>query len=244
MIIMLNRSGKVTVIRFMSNSNNSIVLKLYKDGMVVCVNEEQPFEKIKGAVIEKFKKSEGFFHGATPHIGFKGIALEKEQCDEIINEISEIFGSEVTLWEEPDAMTQTTEEKVKEALNVDKVIEKALKLDVDNERTKFYKKTLRSGQLLESEGHIVIVGDVNPGAEVIAVGNIFVMGCVKGTVHAGAKGDREAIVTALNLSPTQLRIADIITRPPDGDSYSAILPEIAYIKDDKIFIEDFLQKRK
>ncbi len=228
----------------MANNSNSVVLKLYKDGMVVCLNEEMPFNDIKSAVIEKFKKSESFFQGAIPHVGFKGITLKKEQYDEIISELTEIFGSEVTLWEVPENLEQPTEEKMNKNLCVDKIVENALKIDVDNESTKFYKKTLRSGQLLESDGNIVIVGDVNPGAEVIAVGNIFVMGCVKGTVHAGANGDREAIVTALNLSPTQLRIADIITRPPDGDSYSAILPEIAYIKDDKIFIEDFLQKRK
>lgn len=228
----------------MTNNNNSVVLKLYKDGMVVCLNEEMPFNELKNAVIEKFKKSESFFQGAIPHVGFKGITLQKEQYDEIISELTEIFGSEVTLWQVPENLEQPTEEKMNKNLTVDKIVENALKIDVDNESTKFYKKTLRSGQLLESDGHIVIVGDVNPGAEVVAVGNIFVMGCVKGTVHAGANGDREAIVTALNLSPTQLRIADIITRPPDGDSYSAILPEIAYIKDDKIFIEDFLQKRK
>lgn len=228
----------------MINNSNAVVLKLYKDGMVVCLNEDMPFSEIKSAVIEKFKKSEGFFQGAVPRVGFRGIALKDEQYDELIRELSDIFGSNVTLWVNPDAITQSTEEKVKKSLSVDKIVEKALKIDVDSEQTKFYKKTLRSGQLLESEGNIVIIGDVNPGAEVVAVGNIFVMGCVKGTVHAGAEGNREAIVTALNLSPTQLRIADIITRPPDGDNYSAIMPEIAYIKDDKIFIEDFLQKRK
>ena len=126
----------------------------------------------------------------------------------------------------------------------EQAISNALKIDVDNEFTKFYKKTVRSGQLLESDGHIVILGDVNPGAEIVAAGNIFVMGTIKGTVHAGAKGNREAVVAGLNLSPTQLRIADIITRSPDGDSNTALSPEIAYIKGDRIIIEDFLQKKK
>jgi septum site-determining protein MinC len=71
------------------------------------------------------------------------------------------------------------------------------------------------------------------------------MGTVKGTVHAGAKGNREAIVAALNLSPTQLRIADVITRSPDeDDTLHGEAPEIAYIKDNRIFIEEILQKRK
>ena len=72
----------------------------------------------------------------------------------------------------------------------------------------------------------------------------MVMGTIKGIVHAGSKGDRDAVVVALNLSPTQLRIADIITRAPDDDSKTDLNPEVAYIKDGQIFIEEFLQKKK
>ena len=76
-------------------------------------------------------------------------------------------------------------------------------------------------------------------------GNIVIMGSVKGTVHAGAKGNREAVVAALNLSPTQLRIADVITRSPDEDeTLHGVAPEIAYIKNHQIYIEEILQKRK
>lgn len=226
-------------------NSNSVVLKLYKDGMVVFVNEDMPFEQLKAAVVEKFIKSKEFFRGIAPCVGFKGVQLDERQCGELIRAISDALGSEVTLWNNPDTMEQTTEEKIKNAAeNADAAISNALKIDIDNEFTKFCKKTLRSGQLLESDGHIVILGDVNPGAEVVAAGNIFVMGTVKGTVHAGAKGNREVVVAALNLSPTQLRIADIITRSPDGYRNTELTPEIAYIKDDRIIIEDFLQKKK
>lgn len=213
--------------------------------MVVFINEEMPFEELKKAVTDKFVKSKDFFRGTAPHVGFKGINLETQACEEIIHAVSEALGTEVTLWKNPDTMEQTTEEKVKNAAeNAEQAIDNALKIDIDNEYTKFYKKTVRSGQLLESDGNIVILGDVNPGAEIVAAGNIFVMGTIKGTVHAGAKGNREAVVAGLNLSPTQLRIADIITRSPDGDLNNALSPEIAYIKDDRIIIEDFLQKKK
>lgn len=227
-----------------NNNGGAIVLKLYKDGMIVNINEEMPFAELRRAVADKFRKSGNFFQGVEPRVGFRGIALNEKQYKELIDDISEVIGNRATLWEDPAVMTQTTEEKVKQAQNTDEVLENALAIDVDNEYTKFYRKTVRSGQLLESEGHIVIIGDVNPGAEIVAAGNIFVMGNVKGTVHAGAKGNREAVVAGLNLSPTQLRIADIITRSPDGDVNRGLTPEIAYIKDDRIFIEDFLQKRK
>ncbi len=145
---------------------------------------------------------------------------------------------------EENTKDEITDEKTETIETPDQLLNAAMKIDVDCKYTKFYNKTLRSGQTLESEGHVVIVGDINPGAEVVAAGNIFVMGTVKGTIHAGAKGDTNAIAIALNLSPTQLRIADIIARSPDGEANNEIYPEIAYVKDDKIFIEDFLQKKK
>ncbi len=225
-------------------NDNAIMLKLYKEGMLVSVNEEMLFKDFKKAVSQKFKKSEDFFRGITPNVGFRGISLNEKQCEEIIREISNTLKCEVFLWENPLALEQTTEEKIKQAQNAEQALNAAFKIDIDDCMTKFYSKTLRSGQTLQSNGHAVIIGDVNPGAEVIAAGNIIVMGTVKGILHAGAKGDREAVVVALSLSPTQLRIADIISRSPDEDINLNLNPEMAYIKDNKIFIEDFLQKKK
>lgn len=223
----------------------SVVLKLYKEGMVVYIREEEmPFEEIKKLVSEKFKKSESFFKGLTLKVGFKGCALEKEQYMELISAISEVLECKAVWWENPQPTDAREEEISPEKLSGEQIADKAFRINLEDEHTKFYTKTVRSGQLLESDGNIVIIGDVNPGAELVATGNIVIMGTVKGTVHAGAKGNRDAVVTALNLSPTQLRIADVITRSPDDDEAHGLAPEIAYIKDNKIFIEEFLQKRK
>jgi septum site-determining protein MinC len=75
----------------------------------------------------------------------------------------------------------------------------------------FLTKTLRSGTRIEFPGHVVVVGDVNPGAEVVAGGNVVVWGRVRGMVHAGAKGNTSAYICALDLSPTQLRIAEEVS---------------------------------
>ncbi|MGE5391529.1 MAG: septum site-determining protein MinC [Deltaproteobacteria bacterium] len=96
---------------------------------------------------------------------------------------------------------------------------------------------LRSGQKLFSEGNVVILGDVNPGAEVIAGGNILIMGSLRGMVHAGAFGDETAMISAYRMNPTQLRIANHITRPPDGESVELSIPELARIRDGKVVIE-------
>ncbi len=220
-----------------------ITLKLYKNGMVVYVNDNTTYKEAKVALCEKFEQSKNFFKGVKK-IGFKGTPLTHEEYEKLAEKVSDILEDKVEVWENPETPEQTTEEKVKEAINAKQIFERAMSIDVEDEYTKFYKKTLRSGQLLESEGNVVIIGDVNPGAEVEAAGNIFVMGTVKGMVHAGKDGNNEAVVVALNLSPTQLRIGELITRPPEGVQKNYLSPEMAYIKDDKIFIEEFLQKRK
>ncbi len=228
----------------MENMQEAVALKWYKNGIVIHSNQDMEYADFQKAVEEKFEKSKSFFNGSSMKVGFKGKERSKEEYLQIIRYISTKFHCHFDLWDEPELPEHSTEEKMKTSAAKVDVISKALELEADENLTKFYKKTIRSGQLLKSDGHMVVLGDVNPGAELEAVGNIMVMGTVKGIVHAGSKGDRDAVVVALNLSPTQLRIADIITRAPDEDTKTDLNPEVAYIKDGQIFIEDFLQKKK
>ena len=92
---------------------------------------------------------------------------------------------------------------------------------------------------MEFDGSLVILGDVNPGAEVKATGNILILGALKGIAHAGCKGNTDAFVFALSLIPVQLRIGNIITRFPDGDSKVNRKPEYAYVEDGKIYVSPF-----
>ncbi|MCP4403599.1 MAG: septum site-determining protein MinC [bacterium] len=114
----------------------------------------------------------------------------------------------------------------------------------ENEETAFYLRgTVRSGQSLEFPGNIIILGDVNPGAYVIASGDIIVMGRLHGVVHAGAEGEERAVAIGMNFRPSQLRIAQYIARPPDeGPRSRKKRPqaEKAYIKDGVIVIEPLL----
>lgn len=125
------------------------------------------------------------------------------------------------------------------------------------------RRTLRSGQVIRHYGHVVVIGDVNPGAEIIATGDVVVWGRLRGMVHAGASGDQDALVCALQLAPTQLRIAEHIARPPDeevsgggkarrslrgrsgnarraslpGGGQDAIIPEVARVHEGHILVE-------
>ena len=108
-----------------------------------------------------------------------------------------------------------------------------------DEETILIRRTLRSGQKFYYSGNVVVMGDVNPGAEIVATGNIIVMGQLRGMVHAGAEGDDLAMVMAFRLQPTQLRIANHITRPPDDEVSGNYTPEIARIKNGVVTIESY-----
>jgi len=95
------------------------------------------------------------------------------------------------------------------------------------------RRTLRSGQSLRYPGHVVVIGDINPGAEVVAGGDIVVWGRVRGMVHAGALGDEGAVICALDLAPTQLRIAGYIAHSPEEHRRKPV-PEMASVRDGQI----------
>ncbi len=110
------------------------------------------------------------------------------------------------------------------------------------ERIHVVRGTLRSGAQVKHGGDIVLYGDINPGAEVLASGNITVFGSLKGMAHAGARGNEQAFILALDIRPTQLRIASFIAIPPENRSRRPAqqhLAEVAYLAGDRIVIEPF-----
>ena len=117
----------------------------------------------------------------------------------------------------------------------------------------FYRGILRSGQKIEVDGSFVILGDVNPGAQIIAGGNVVILGSLKGTVYAGFPADRNAIVAALNMEPMQIQIGDFIARSADADpkrgrkpvkkkKQSDLEPRMAFVDDGNICIEKIDRK--
>lgn len=103
-------------------------------------------------------------------------------------------------------------------------------------------KVIRSGQVLEITGDLLLIGDVNPGGTVKATGNIFIMGALKGVAHAGSEGNDEAVIAASVMKPSQLRISDCINRAPDHvpDEENRVM-ECAYISDSQQIVVDRLQ---
>jgi septum site-determining protein MinC len=103
------------------------------------------------------------------------------------------------------------------------------------------KRILRSGQRIHHDGSVALIGDVNPGAEIAAGGDVLVWGRLRGTVHAGASGNDQAIVCALALSPMLLRIGHYMARSPGGEARQPeaqpSVPEMAFVHDGQIVAE-------
>lgn len=195
---------------------DDIIFKGHKDRITIIFNDEKDFSQLQNDFEKKLDVSKNFFNSTkkTP-IEFKGINLSEEQSLKLLNSISDKTGIESSLF--------IPEKKLDD------------KIQNPNElKTTLHKNSLRSGQFIHYNGNVIILGDVNPGAEIIAYGNVIVMGTIRGLVHAGCNGNKNCIISALSLLPVQLRIANIITRLPDNEIVTK--PSYAYIDDDKLYI--------
>ena len=200
--------------------NDRIIIKGNKEGLNAIINIDKfgNFEEMLDALIEKLSKGKKFYKGSTLCITTKLSSLTEKDVESL----------KVVLFEDKDIKDKESESKIFNG--------------VYEGRTKFIRKTVRGGQCVDFQGNIVIVGDVNSGAEVYAGGNIIVLGSIKGNVYAGVGGNRKAIIAAFALQPEILKIGDIITISPD-DFEKPKYPEVAKVKDDAIIVEPYLTNK-
>lgn len=215
---------------------SNVIFKGMKDGLVIMLKEGPEFEELLKELEDKLASSVNFLKGINFPVKVGGRKLSPEEFNLVAQKVRDFVGLEIIV------ETEEIKDKTDLKKNDSQTELRSYFYGIDEGMTKFHKGTLRSGQIIKYHGNIVIIGDANPGSQIIASGNVVVLGTLRGIVHAGATGNREAVVVAFNLRPTQLRIADIITRPPEEFVTKAAMPEIAYIKDDIIVIEYYLPK--
>lgn len=219
-----------------------VVIKSNKYGLTVILDSQPDFETLRSAVAEKFAESKKFFKGAELAIAFEGRELTQDEQILLVQEMITQAGIKVPCIVDVDLAKETV---MKQAVE-------HMKNAPEFESTgdgKFYKGTLRSGQILESETSIIILGDVNPGATVVSKGNVVVLGSLKGSIYVGAAGNENTFVAALSMDPMQIRIADYIARnsdSPEKKDKKKLLkkkdkqdeqPMIAYVDAGNIYIE-------
>jgi len=218
-------------------------IKGTKDGLLISL-EDQDWSIAKKNLLEQITAKQEFFIGAQLilDVGNKILRTkEMKALREVLLEqkivLKGILSESMVTRNSAESMGLIT--KIGKSNTIDLESMKPLDTVMAGESAVFIHRTMRSGFKVAYHGHVVIVGDVNPGAEIISSGSIIVWGRLRGTVHAGAEGDETAIVCALDLSPMQLRIATkIATTPQDGQEPK---PEIARIKDNQIIAEPWQQ---
>lgn len=217
--------------------SQTVILKSNKYGINLILDKDVAFEQLLTDIIAKFEEADSFFKGAKMALSFEGRKLSQEEEYRIVEAISSHSTVSIICIIDNDELR---EQKVKEVIEAQEE-EAAIR------NGQFYKGTLRSGQLLECETSIVILGDVNPGAKIISRGNIVVLGSLKGNAYAGAGGNSMAFVAALEMDPVQIKIGDVIGRSADRALWEGgkkkkktepvVEPQVAIVKDDNIYIE-------
>lgn len=213
-------------------SEEKINFRGVNDGIYLVI-EGKNFDNIIKALDSKIKGRTEFYKGAKL-LAVKSDSLSNSEKLDLTYRLKYKYGFE--LGEESlldlikeDGFENTDE--IKEVFN--------------NCNTKFVNGTIRSGQLIEHDGSIVIIGDVNPGAVIHAKYNIIVLGSFRGVGYAG-EGDNRSVVAAYKLNPTQLKIADTMARSPDNkglEGHKQSLPEVARIINDELVIEPYLPNK-
>ena len=167
-----------------------------KDSIVLKIKEDATTNEILNELQEKLPDLKEFYKDEKTPILVTGKILKRFEIDSIQKMIQNIIKVKVD-FDSPRTLGLHD-------------IKRTFKKDIQISETKFYKGSIRSGQRLEFEGSIVIIGDVNDGAEVIAEDNIAILGSLRGMAHAGAKGNEKAIIAASIIEAPQIRIASKI----------------------------------
>lgn len=237
--------------------SQSVTIKSNKYGINLVLDADMPFADLIKAVVEKFKASANFFKNAKLAISFEGRQLSDDEQQQIIAAIEENTTIEILCIVETGTEQEAIMKEQVEAFDeaVQKQVEaynETVQMQCENVATvsvpeQFYRGTLRSGQVITSESSVTIIGDVNPGAKIIAQGNIVILGALKGNVHAGCTGDRSCFVFALDMQPIQIQIGDLIAKSPDEpqpkhkarrkEKQAQEQAQIAIAKDGYIYIE-------
>lgn len=224
---------------------NSIIFKGTPEGILIVLDEEINFLDLKEILIKKLKDSTSFFKEATASVMFKGRVLSEDEEIELIKIVSKYSGLDISCFKDSKIKLENSfKNKASETKTIEQNSQIVPNLQenifIPTDNTYYYRGSIRGGQCLTHSGSIVIIGDVNPGSKIIAEDNIIILGKLKGIVHAGCKGNKKAFISALFMNPTQLIINDIITYFPD-DIKREMVPEYAYIKDGKIFVEQLIK---
>lgn len=201
---------------------NPVGISMKKDEIVIRISEGAEYSEAIECLTKKMPALKKLYKTEKTPISVVGKILKNKEIEEIKNVIQKEIDVEIT-FESPKTLG---------LYGIKKVFEK----EIENSETKYYKGSLRSGQKLEFEGSLAILGDVNSGAEVIAGENIIVLGDLRGLAHAGAKGNKKAVIATHKIDCPQIRIANIVKEIEKEDIQENTY-QYAYIEKEEVVME-------
>lgn len=227
----------------------SIAIKGTRGGLLLTLEAGMPFSELLQALTQRLEESPAFFRGASLTVDTTQRALrvsERLQLEKLLAQYQMSIAAGAQDKERKAAKTITlspeTPQPARATQNVTQELITEQRDPRDHDDTLYLRRTVRSGQAIHHHSSVVILGDVNPGAEIVAGGDIIVWGVLRGMVHAGYPDNEQALVCSLQLSPVQLRIAHLLSRPPEGFEAQP-RPEVATIRQGQIVVEAWISGR-
>ena len=232
-----------------------IAIKGTRNGLLLTLEPETPFSDLLTALSERLAEAPGFFRGASLALDTTRRSLQRGERTQLEALLS-YYHMSIAAQEPPTIELSAPDSQVNgrkasgdlAELSAAQVIDQQAQngqtmfMLRETDDTLFLRRTVRSGQAIHHASNVVVLGDVNPGAEIVASGDIVVWGVLRGMVHAGYPDNEQAVVCSLLLAPVQLRIAHLLSRPPEG--YEAQpRPEVAAIRNGQIVVEAWVNGR-
>jgi septum site-determining protein MinC len=215
----------------------TVKIKGIREGLLITLSDGS-WSEIKESLLWHIDQQSEFLKGAQVTLDVGNQVLKAAEIGQLRDILSE---RDITLRAllSKSATTESSAQDLGLATRLSKPkpdrVMRSLDTELSGDEAILVRRTLRSGHNIKYFGHVVVLGDVNPGAEIVAGGNVIVWGRLRGTVHAGADGNQSAVICALDLSPTQLRIAEQISVAPPRQK--KVRPEVARLVDDRLVAE-------
>jgi len=205
-----------------------VKINLTNENLIIKLNEEISQKEIVDSLKKKVAELKKLYKDSKTPILITGKNLNESERVEIKNIIQEKIDVKISF-------------EIPQELGLHG-IKKSFNQEIESSQTKFHRGSVRSGQRIEYEGSVVILGDVNGGAEVIAGDNVVVLGVLRGLAHAGARGNKKAIIAAASIDCKQIRIADIIKEMEDekdeeGNIIASQRKTYAFVENDELILE-------
>jgi septum site-determining protein MinC len=213
-------------------SLSSVAIKGTSDGLVLAVGQGE-LADLLADLERQLQDKATFFRGGQIALRLEARELQLEEVEAFRELLARYHIRLEGVVEQPSGPASSDHGRSKEAAP-------AQRESLRGTSGLLFRGTLRSGQLISNPGHVAVIGDVNPGADIIAGGDIVVWGKLRGTAHAGAEGDHQAVVCALQLMPIQLRIAGHIARSPGRGDQIPAGPEVARLQEGVIVAEPWV----